>query len=991
MIFVNSMKNLLRARSKTALFFALILILTLLVGLDGFVWLSVTRYLDACDKNFTTIGLVEYMGAEYPNENIYDSGMAKAAAVVSDLNIAENRNVLHWDASARVLGYTEGFTRTDRDVYDKNRAILVIRASIPQTDGLYWANVAQTLYSYTDRTEHIMFVDTNGYCSLESGHYYLVSGAFFTGPSSYAYFGLSPFRDTNVVCTDITDPSAKCGYTVPEDSLYTCIADTVRVLNNCLDVHATGDVEAQLPFHQNQLRLSSGRFFTEAEYAAGEQVCLVSEAFAGQLSCGVGDSIPLSFMHAGATTAYESYRADNGFASSGSYTIVGVMATPDAMRHYVYVPRLADPLFAENTFGYTVGTARIKNGTADSFWDDIQSRLPDRVRMTIYDQGYAAAEKPFREVLRITAIVSAVCLLAGLCILLLFGFLFVYRQRDVSVAMIRLGTGKKRVSAYFLYGAGLLAFVSAGVGAVCGYLLSSRMGAIISRTAASVTLADSSYSNAAQSIVKALPFTPTASALPFWLAATAVFLLSMLLCFLFTVGTFRKKRVRKPRAAVPEKAEPLSVSKESRAGYAFVSIARGGARCIIAPLTALLAVIFLCELRSSVAAYRAEYEELFENTTINGYITDTHGKVTGKLAVFGSGPNELLRSGYIDDMWLTKSNVFIYEGVSVSDGKSCAFDYFEFPTSDYGLDTLWNRILAGPSLVFTNSLEHAPEFFYSSIVQTEYLDGYGPDVLQTEFDWNTPMPCLLSSSFMAEKGIKLGDTISIIEFFDAVWMSARFESLVVGSYVKAGVKDNIYCPLSGYVHESTLMAAEDDPAYDDLIACVFNSVDFTLKDAGTLAEFKAYLKKSGFSDLNHASMKRVFILLDDKQLNDTAETLSRQIRYVGTLYPVLYALTYLVGLVAAYLMMINRRKEYAIMRLLGTPPCRAFFNLFLEQLVLCVPGAALGLALAFPIGCYTDAGALLAGGFSVCWLVGSAAALLHMSGSAVLVTLHEEE
>ncbi len=118
-------------------------------------------------------------------------------------------------------------------------------------------------------------------------------------------------------------------------------------------------------------------------------------------------------MRSGDTPAYESYWAGTGFASSADYAIVGVMSTPRTMGQYVYVPKGADPVFDQNVIGYTIGTALIKNGRADSFYSDMQQVLPDRVRLTIYDQGYAAVADPFREILRVTNIVSAVCALAG--------------------------------------------------------------------------------------------------------------------------------------------------------------------------------------------------------------------------------------------------------------------------------------------------------------------------------------------------------------------------------------------------------------------------------------------------------------------------------------------------------------------------------------------------------------------------------------------------
>jgi hypothetical protein len=55
------------------------------------------------------------------------------------------------------------------------------------------------------------------------------------------------------VCLDITDPDSAEGYTLPEDSVFQEIASTEVVLNNCLDVFSTGNIDAQPPFQQNEV------------------------------------------------------------------------------------------------------------------------------------------------------------------------------------------------------------------------------------------------------------------------------------------------------------------------------------------------------------------------------------------------------------------------------------------------------------------------------------------------------------------------------------------------------------------------------------------------------------------------------------------------------------------------------------------------------------------------------------------------------------------
>jgi len=593
-----------------------------------------------------------------------------------------------------------------------------------------------------------------------------------------------------------------------------------------------------------------------------------------------------------------------------------------------------------------------------------------------------------REILRVTNIISAVCILAGLCVLALFGYLFVYRQRDVSVTMFLLGTGKKRVCAYFLFGSGVLSLVSAALGAFLGYLLSGRVGALITRLAASVTLSDMRYSNAALSITESLAFSPSASPGPFLFAAVSVFLLAVFSCLLFTLGTFRRKRARAGGAAAPEKAVRRFALRGKSAKYTLLSIARGGPRSVITPVTALLAALLLCRLAASGAAYWAEYENVCADTVIEGSVTDIYGETTGNLAVSGITLNTLLRSGYIGDMTISKSAVYYFEGIAVSGGAAQDIPAFVFPTG-FAHETFVDHLLKGSSVVFTNSLDKSPEFYYSSFVETEFLDGYDLSVFTSGTDSESPVPCLLSTSFIAENGIEFGDTIRILAYNSSRF--AELDLLVVGSYLKAGVKDNIYCPLSGYIDQDLLTVDESDSTYQTLSRITVDSADFTLADASKLSDFKDFLEACGYSGVNDLNAKRVFVLLDDRSFNDTVETLSRQIRYAGVLYPILYVLTGAAGLLGAYLLVLSRRREFAVMRVLGTPPAKAFGCFFFEQVLLCLPGAALGLAVSALDGSFSQRGALLTAGFAVCWLLGSAASLVRMDGPAVLAILHEEE
>ena len=72
MIFRNGIRTTFRAKGRTALFFLLILVLTLSLTLGLGLYAYSSSALSAMDDQYMSIGLVEYMGEDYPDPNAAD-------------------------------------------------------------------------------------------------------------------------------------------------------------------------------------------------------------------------------------------------------------------------------------------------------------------------------------------------------------------------------------------------------------------------------------------------------------------------------------------------------------------------------------------------------------------------------------------------------------------------------------------------------------------------------------------------------------------------------------------------------------------------------------------------------------------------------------------------------------------------------------------------------------------------------------------------------
>jgi hypothetical protein len=231
---------------------------------------AIRDFMAFCDDVYTTIAQLEYMGPSYPNELEYDPGIAGALDAIDFDAISSNPATEIWDPSAVALGYIDGTSGMNSLAPYKKNAVLVVRIDgYIENERVNSGIITEALYSYDDVEGKIVYVDT-GTETLEPGRYYLMHGEFYFGRTSMKYFRPGPFINAcakqegfdstaEKMIADITAEGRR--YSIPEDSCFRLIANTYKVINNSVTVHATNDAESLYPFHQQTLYLSEGRFF----------------------------------------------------------------------------------------------------------------------------------------------------------------------------------------------------------------------------------------------------------------------------------------------------------------------------------------------------------------------------------------------------------------------------------------------------------------------------------------------------------------------------------------------------------------------------------------------------------------------------------------------------------------------------------------------------------------------------------------------------------
>ena len=336
MIIRYSFLSILRSWGKTLLFTLLIFALTLALGLSISVWASVEQFLDDCNDYYTTIGLIEYMGTNYPADNVYDAAMDKALENFSSSEISNHEATLLWETPTRSFGYVDGFWRTDTFMPDKMLSVLVVgNVYYEEENDVYSGIVMKAVYSEKSKDDTIILIDSN-FGTFEQGHYYLVFGEIYYGQSPLLHLRIAPFYNAIALSEGVEIPrilditageNKEKLYGFPEDSIFMKVAQTLSVANNSVLVAGTDDLMSLLPFQQQELYIIDGRVFTEEEYIKGSHVAVISELMANRLGISVGESINLSVAVSDHPGFYNSYWVDNGFSFTGSFTVVGIMNT----------------------------------------------------------------------------------------------------------------------------------------------------------------------------------------------------------------------------------------------------------------------------------------------------------------------------------------------------------------------------------------------------------------------------------------------------------------------------------------------------------------------------------------------------------------------------------------------------------------------------------------------------------------------------------------
>ena len=262
-------------------------------------------------------------------------------------------------------------------------------------------------------------------------------------------------------------------------------------------------------------------------------------------------------------------------------------------------------------------------------------------------------------------------------------------------------------------------------------------------------------------------------------------------------------------------------------------------------------------------------------------------------------------------------------------------------------------LLSGDRLIYTNHMLRHP-IFGSGVPDVRFLNGYDAGIFRTNTietvtktvlqsgpkglsdepilvkQTETVAPLVVPERFQDARSAAIGD---VVLFQDATQLT---KYRIVGSYHSATQINYLFCPLV-YELSPDLLFSEDADVSETLAPYTFENAQFTLKHSGDLPALKAFLLSSGYSEVRQIHQQRTFVVLYDSSFLYTTLQLEQRIAALPSFVPLIIG----VGMAVAVLLVFLRRREAALMKLLGTGRFRIFLCLWLEQLILCAAGAGL--------------------------------------------------
>lgn len=787
------------------------------------------------------------------------------------------------------------------------------------------------------------------------------------------------------------------------------IKNRIDILNenlHTLGIIATADMSA-MPLMQEAAHfyfLKEGRLLNHQDDLDGNKVIVMPDCLAEERGLKLGDEIQLTFrplkdtyyghIRDGVDTAlWRSYAT-----YQDTYKIVGIVGFTQGCAYSAYIPTGSlRPGFTSDTqkqfrdeagYSFVLNSSRSQTQFTQEYQDSLAAL---GISLTFLDNNgaaYWAAVDPIR-----SSSAADVLIFGGLMIAALIMAIFLYlmqRKRDYAISRA-LGVPQKQANRQLT----LPLLLIGGLGIVAGGLP-----------------AWNSALDQAKANLSSLPtpagVSPSADLNPFFLAGICLVIFLLLTAFSWMgvlllsrkpvfellqgqtnpavskqkhdgAGVSVKSSSQNLKAAdTPGKTQAKAaiwVEIDTKRKYSPLSLGRyvihhGLRSRFKSILTLVIALGFMLTsgwIRQTIQRSQTEIDRLYDTTVIEADIIKADPAAQPMTGSYPTG------SGF----------VYLNTVISVQNSGAVIGSALE-------AETVWPRIQAagtgnGPTGVVTAHAYDGPETLIAGLAEPGSLTfAPGWDISIFEKEWtlaeiqSSGIPIVFPSETLEETHLKVGDRVKVSEY-----SGTSYPGIVVGQYsggravMVNGVKMNIMGGYPALVPLSVIEAMNRSKTK-------FTAAHFILDPTKNreLAQFSAEMDQVVKAP-NAGTCELRFVIWDE-QLRVVVVQLEKNISILQVLYPIVMAVSVLIGAGLCFLLLLQTAKEAAVMRVLGITQTAVRLALISEPLFLSILGVILGLGLSAIV--WMSPGVALSGESLAAAGMYLAGALAGLSAGAILVT-----
>lgn len=753
------------------------------------------------------------------------------------------------------------------------------------------------------------------------------------------------------------------------------IKNEIDVLNEnlrTLSIIATADMSA-MPQMQESSRyfyLSEGRWLNHQDDLDKNKVIVVPEDFTMKRRLKLGDEILLTFRPL--TDTYFGYIRDGIDSASwrsypiyqDTFKIVGIYNSTQGVYPFSFIPTSSvQPGFASKTqnqfrympdYSFVLDSSRHETQFMQVYKAPLQSLGINLTFLPNNGPAYWAAVDPIRRSTSADVLVFSLLMVVALVMAV---FLYVMAHRREFAILRALGVPAKQASSQLA----LPLLLLGGSGILAGGLSSWKYA-----------------SNQAEATISTLPtpagVTPSAQLSPLFLAGLcgAIFLFlgvfSWLGVFflshrpvyeLLQAQVFRPTGRQKQSVSGPF-SQPISATSspiphtesapQSLAGnqaaltlqrkYTPSSLSRFALHHALRSrltsfLTLAVAFGFMLAsgwIRQTIERNRTEVDRLYDTTVVTADIVlvDPTKLSSVGTPTYGTGLinqqtiDSIINSGFIVSDVLEADSVWPEIGKFDSSKTVAGF----FPVYAYDSPEAFYSGLADPS-----SISFAAGWDMESFTRPRTKDEIQKD----------GVPVLFTASLLEQLQVEIGEKVRIIDPYINI-----FPALIVGQY-SGGRSLTIHegsIPWLYSLADSILISLPSLEAIQGSHT-KYTVAHFTLDPSKNreLPQFRAEMEK--VMQASGAGTSNIRFQIWDEELKVVTSQLDKNISLLQVLYPVVMAVSVLIGAGLCFLLLLQAAREAAILRVLGTTRTAVRLALIVETLILSMIGVIIGLGIVW--------------------------------------------